>query len=279
MLHKIILENYRSFGTRGEISLYPNPKRTFYPSHIYSGEELLYPVLKHCLIVGPNASGKTNLVKGMKFIKEFCCGQQHHDPKDKWLNRWYYDNRFNLPVAEDEAPIHFMIEFSKGGKYYEYSVNFDGDGIKTESLYLVRGNRLRPQVIFLRCRDKVDFSKEINATKELDSLFHQQFENNPETSLLVLNANFRYLDNADIINAQTWFRNNLEVSCEDMSMPRLMDLYCKTPRIMQFTNAILKQMGIGCTVAIAEFKPSDWLRKSSNTMDRSILNFFEGGEI
>ena len=108
MLHKIILENYRSFGTRGEISLYPNPKRTFYPSHIYSGEELLYPVLKHCLIVGPNASGKTNLVKGMKFIKEFCCGQQHHDPKDKWLNRWYYDNRFNLPVAEDEAPIHFM---------------------------------------------------------------------------------------------------------------------------------------------------------------------------
>lgn len=279
MLHKIILENYRSFGTRGEISLYPNPKRTFYPSHIYSGEELLYPVLKHCLIVGPNASGKTNLVKGMKFIKEFCCGQQHHDPKDKWLNRWYYDNRFNLPVAEDEAPIHFMIEFSKGGKYYEYSVNFDGDGIKTESLYLVRGNRLRPQVIFLRCRDKVDFSKEINATKELDSLFHQQFKNNPETSLLVLNANFRYLDNADIINAQTWFRNNLEVSCEDMSMPRLMDLYCKTPRIMQFTNAILKQMGIGCTVAIAEFKPSDWLRKSSNTMDRSILNFFEGGEI
>ena len=100
MLHKIILENYRSFGTRGEISLYPNPKRTFYPSHIYSGEELLYPVLKHCLIVGPNASGKTNLVKGMKFIKEFCCGQQHHDPKDKWLNRWYYDNRMSEEQLE-----------------------------------------------------------------------------------------------------------------------------------------------------------------------------------
>lgn len=279
MLHKIILENYKSFGTRGEISLYPNPKRTFYTNHIYSGEDLLYPVLKHSLIVGPNASGKTNLVKAMKFLKEFCCGQQHHDPKDEWLSRWYYSNRFNLPIAADEAPIHFMLEFSKGGKYYEYSVSFDGEGIKTESLYLVRGYRLRPQVIFLRCRDKVDFSKDITATNKNVSLFRQQMENNPETSILVLNANFRYVENEDIINAQTWFRDNLEVSYEDMTMPNLMDLYCKTPRIMQFTNTILKQMGIGCTVAIAESKPADWLRKNSNTMDRGILNLFEGGEI
>ena len=54
MLHKIIIENYKSFGTRGEISLYPNPKRTLYVNHIYSGEDLLYPVLKHSFIIGPN---------------------------------------------------------------------------------------------------------------------------------------------------------------------------------------------------------------------------------
>lgn len=146
MLHKFIIENYKSFASRGEISLYPNPKRTFYPNHIYSGDGLLYPVLKHSLIVGPNAFGKTNIVTAMKFLKEFCSGQLHHDPKDEYLNHWYYKNRFRLPVAEDEAPIHFLVEFSRGGRYYEYSVNFDGEGIKNEAMYLIRGNRLRPQV-------------------------------------------------------------------------------------------------------------------------------------
>lgn len=279
MLHKIIIENYKSFGTRGEISLYPNPKRTLYVNHIYSGEDLLYPVLKHSFIIGPNASGKTNIVAAMRFLKEFCSGQMHHDPKDEFLRHWYYRNRFALPVLEDEAPVHFMVEFSKGGKYYEYSANFDGEGIKTESLYLIRGNRLRPLIIFLRTRDKVEFQKDMNVSYETITRFHQQMEYNPETSILVLNANLRYADSEDMYNAQAWFRENLEVSTENFSRPALLDMYCRTPRVLQFTNTILQKMGIGCTVAIAESKPSEWLKKNDRNVDRTILNLFENGEI
>lgn len=279
MLHKIIIENYKSFGTRGEISLYPNPKRTLYVNHIYSGEELLYPVLKHSFIIGPNASGKTNIVTAMKFLKEFCSGQMHHDPKDEFLRHWYYRNRFSLPALEDEAPVHFMVEFSKGGKYYEYSASFDGEGIKTESLYLIRGNRLRPQIIFLRTRDKVEFHREMNVSYDTITRFHQQMEYNPETSILVLNANLRYVNSEDMFNAQAWFRENLEVSTKDFSLPTLLDMYCRTPRALQFTNTILQKMGVGSTVAIAESKPSEWLKNNDRNVDRTILNLFENGEI
>ena len=279
MLHKIIIENFKSFGTKGEISLYANPKRTVYPSHIYSGEELLYPVLKHCLIVGTNASGKTNIVSALRFIKEFCGGQQHHDPKDEFLRHWYYQNRFCLPVAEDEAPIHFLVEFSKGGRYYEYSVSFDGEGIKSEALYLARGNRLRPQIIFLRTRDRVEFQRELNVDNDTVARLQEQMEYNPETSILVLNANLRYVENRDMLNAQAWFCENLEVAKEEMSEPELLDFYCNNPRTLEFTNSIMKKIGLGCTVAIAESKPSEWLKRNARCMDRNILSLFENGEI
>lgn len=279
MLHNFIIENYRSFGARGEVSLYPNPKRTSFSNHIYSGEELLYPVLKHCLVVGPNASGKTNIVTAMKFLKEFCSGRQHHDPKDEFLRHWYYKNRFCLPVAEDEAPIHFMIEFSKSGRQYEYSASFDGEGIKNEMLYLIRGNRLRPQVVFLRSRDRIEFHKDMNVSDDTVNRFQQQMEYSPEASILVLNANFRYVELEDMHNAQTWFRENLGISSENMNVPELLDMYCNTPRVLEFTNNILQTIGLGCTVAILESKPSDWLMKNSRTMDRRILTLFENGEI
>ena len=279
MLHKIIIENYKSFGTKSEISLYPNPKRTFYQNHIYSGEDLLFPVLKHCLVVGPNASGKTNMVTALKFLKEFCSGQFHNDPKEQWLRHWYFNNRFNMPIAEDMAPIHFLVEFSKGGRYYEYSINFDGEGIKIEALYLVRGNRLRPQPVFLRTRDKVEFHKEIPVSHDDIIRMHQQMKFDPETSFLVLNANFNFLENEDMRNAQAWFCENMEVSCEDFSVPYLMDFYCRVPRALQFTNTILKTIGIGCTLAITEHKPSDWLKANAKNVDREILNLFESGQI
>lgn len=279
MLHKIIIENFKSFGAKGEISLYPNSKRTVYPNHIYSSEELLYPVLKHCLIVGTNASGKTNIVSAMRFLKDFCGGHQHHDPKDEFLRHWYYKNRFCLPVAEDEAPIHFLVEFSKDSRYYEYSVSFDGEGIKSEALYLARGNRLRPQIIFLRTRDRVEFHRELAVDYDTIAKLQEQMEFNPETSVLVLNANLRYVENSDLLNAQAWFRENLEVADGNMSEPALLDFYCDNPRTLEFTNGIMKKIGLGCTVAITESKPSEWLKRNARCMDRNILNLFENGEI
>lgn len=280
MLQKFTIENYRSFRERCEFSLYANQKRTLYPEHAYSSEELPFPVLKHSMVVGPNASGKTNIINALKFLKDFCSGQQYHDPKDEFLRHWYYTNRFNLPALEDEAPIHFMVEFFIAGRSYEYSVSFDGEGIKNEALYLLRGNRLRPQIIFLRTRDRIEFLKDlVEISHECISLLMQQMEYNPETSVLALNANLRYVDCEDMFNAQEWFHRNLEVTDRNMTVPELLDFYCNKPRTLQFTNTLLEKIGVGCTVAITESKPSEWLTRNARTMDRTILNLFENGEI
>lgn len=279
MLQKFTIENYRSFRERCEFNLYANPKRTSYPEHVYSGENLTFPVLKHCMLIGPTASGKSNVVSAMRFLKAFGSGQLHNDPKEEYLCHWYYNNRFNLPAMEDEAPAHFTIEFSKAGKSYEYSVSLDGEGIKNEALYLLRGNRLRPQIIFLRTRDRIEFQKDLAISNECISLLQQQMEYSPEASVLVLNANLRYVDCEDMFNAQEWFHRNLEVTDRNMTVPELLDFYCNKPRTLQFTNTLLEKIGVGCTVAIAESKPSEWLARNARTMDRAILNLFENGEI
>lgn len=279
MLQKFTIENYRSFRDKCEFSIYANPRRTSYIEHVYNSEDLVFPVLKHSMVIGPTASGKTNMVSAMRFMKAFGSGQLHHDPKDEYLRHWYYENRFSLPAMEDETPIHFMIEFSKAGRSYAYSVSFDGEGIKNEALYLLRGNRTRPQVIFLRTRDRIEFQRDLEISRECISLFMQQMEYSPETSVLVLNANLRYVDNDDMCNAQNWFHENLEVADGNMSIPELLDFYCDKPRTLQFTNTLLEKIGVGCTLAIAESKPSEWLARNARTMDRSILNLFENGEI
>lgn len=278
MLHKIIIENYKSFGTKSEISLYPNIKRAQYVEHIHE-KDLLFPVLKHCLVVGGNASGKTNMVMAMKFLKDFCCKQQQGEQQEDWLKHWYYNNRFKMPIAEDAAPIHFLVEFSFAGKYYTYSCAFDGEGIKIEALYRTPGLRLRPVVVFVRARNKVEFHKDIYVPEDDLRRLYQQMKLYPESSVLAMNANLGFVENEDIVNAQRWFLEKLEISHGDYSLPWLMDLYCNTPRSLGFTNTILKKMGIGCTVAFSEHKPSEWLKCNVKYLDRTVLNLFEGGEI
>lgn len=215
MLHKIVIENYRSFGEKAEISLYPNPKRTLFQNHIYSNDDLLRPVLKHCLIIGPNASGKTNIVTAMKFLREFCSEPTHYYLQDGKLSNWYNENRFHLSIENNDKPIHLGIEFSNHGNYYDYNLYIDRNGFKEESLNLIRGNRLRPVSIFVHTKD--------------------HFENT---------------ERPDTINIQSWICNSLEVICESPSVHALTDFYQSTPAAIQFTNNALQHIGTEITISI-----------------------------
>ena len=69
MLYRVIIDNYKSFAEETAFDLFPNPKRETFPNHVYG--ESATPVLKSTAIYGANGAGKSNLIKGMQFIKEF----------------------------------------------------------------------------------------------------------------------------------------------------------------------------------------------------------------
>ena len=97
MLYRIITGNYKSFAENTSFDLFPNPKRETFPNHVYG--EGVTPVLKSTAIYGANGAGKSNLIKGMRFIQEFATTLNTGKDSQK-LRNWYLNNRFKLPVEE-----------------------------------------------------------------------------------------------------------------------------------------------------------------------------------
>ena len=97
MLYRVIIDNYKSFAEETAFDLFPNPKRETFPNHVYG--EGATPVLKSTAIYGANGAGKSNLIKGMQFIKEFTTTMSTGKDAQKMRN-WYLNNRFKLPVED-----------------------------------------------------------------------------------------------------------------------------------------------------------------------------------
>ena len=276
MLHKVIIDQYRSFGSREEISLIPNMKRTQFMSHVY--QDTSFPVLNHCVIVGGNASGKTNWVNAIAAVKAFCSNTFARESKSDRLSRWYYDNRFCMPADADEAPIHILIEFSYKGIYYTYSVTFDGEGVKMECLYKIPDVKLRPVTLAMRTRDLMTFHTDFGVSAEVLEQFHKLLESNPNSSFLALNAQHHLVELDFLDDTFEWFNEKLEVMLQDYSLPALMDCYCQTPQMLEFTNILLNKIGIGCNVVVKESDPNCWIQRSGNRAG-DLQRLLNGGKI
>ena len=68
MLLRIILKNFLSFNDEVQFDMFPNMKRTSLSNHIEVLNDSL-PILKMAAIYGANGAGKSNLLKGINFIK------------------------------------------------------------------------------------------------------------------------------------------------------------------------------------------------------------------
>ena len=68
MLLRVILKNFLSFEDEVQFDMFPNMKRTSLPDHISKAAGVL-PVLRMAAIYGANGAGKSNMLKGVEFIK------------------------------------------------------------------------------------------------------------------------------------------------------------------------------------------------------------------
>lgn len=126
MIHSFSCKNFYSFGELGEVSFVVNdnaPQNNGYFTAT-SGSRLS----KVETIIGPNASGKTNLLKVLPFLK------------------WLIIDSFNMkpeePIAvqpfafsdEKDQPSELSVVFEIGGKEYNYSFVLNKQKILSEEL-------------------------------------------------------------------------------------------------------------------------------------------------
>ncbi|MEZ5072088.1 MAG: ATP-binding protein [Bacteroidales bacterium] len=122
----------------------------------YDGDE----ILKTVIMYGANASGKSNVIKAIRFCCMMILNSSNHNE-----NVTFNYRKFKFANFENK-PSSFLIDFVMHGIEYEYAFTLMQDRILTESLYYYPKGRIKK--IFTReeeagnsKRDKYSFGSEI----------------------------------------------------------------------------------------------------------------------
>lgn len=259
MLYRVIIDNYKSFAEETAFDLFPNPKRETFPNHVYG--EGATPVLKSTAIYGANGAGKSNLIKGIQFIKEFTTTMSTGKDAQKMRN-WYLNNRFKLPVEDESKPITMVVEFENNSQAYIYCIEIDIDGVKSESL-LLSGLGKSNHVVFQRDRESVVFKK-AKVVESIKKILERQIAENPFGSVLAINGVLHLVEDEHMRNAFLWFLEKLEVIEISRDIPWLIEHFKENADLMNFVGEIFTKVGLGIqSLYIKDESFDQWLKNVS----------------
>lgn len=127
MLIRFSIRNFLSFLDEVELSMLPS-KSTAFPENVYRvGGRSEYSVLKSALFYGPNASGKSNLIKALGALQELVVVS----PVSSQTGLPYQP----FKPQKEAKTTQFEVEFKQNGKDFAYGVVFDRERIVEEWLY------------------------------------------------------------------------------------------------------------------------------------------------
>ncbi|MEU4803343.1 ATP-binding protein [Actinosynnema sp. NPDC023587] len=144
--------NHRSFRDEQELLLIP----------AYAKDRQAVPV---AAVYGANASGKSNLLDGLKFMADAV-----RDSFGKWSPDGGVPRRpFRPAPGARDQPSVFAVEFVDGRIRYVYGFEVDDERVRTEWLHSYPEKRKR--VIFERDRDEIKFGTTVGEQRgKLDVL-------------------------------------------------------------------------------------------------------------
>ena len=134
MIIQFSIENYLSFKSQNILSMVSTPLR----EDATLTENVQIPVadtdvtlLKSALILGSNASGKSNVIKALDFFKRFIIGSF----KDVQAGEVIPVESFRLDVKSASEPSSFELIFISSGNQFRYGFTVSRDEVKGEWLY------------------------------------------------------------------------------------------------------------------------------------------------
>lgn len=152
MLINLKIENYKSYKEVSELSLVSNSKIRVLKDHEAKVNNL--SIIKNCGIFGGNASGKSNIIKAISFIKSLIIDD----------NTIIYDLAFKNC---EKKPTKFIITFSStNNEIFEYSFSiiknndlFNSFNVIKESLYKI--NYSSVELIYSYLNNSFSLHKEL----------------------------------------------------------------------------------------------------------------------
>jgi len=211
MLIRIKVRNFRSFRDEQEFTLEATALKGS-PDPIIETPVTLHGVLRATAIYGANASGKTNLLRALVFMRNAVeSSQTKWDPEAKIANQ-----PFALDAAKQE-PSLFEVDFVLDGVLYQYGFELDSERIIQEWLYAYPAKKRQ---IWFQRKDSFQFGRNLpgenqtiaNLTRK-NSLFLSAAAQNNHEALMPI---YRWFLSIRYVGAsRDQLRNTTARLCED----------------------------------------------------------------
>ncbi len=210
MLLRYTVENFLSFNGRAVFSMIPG-KGSLKKDHRSTPINDI-SALKASIILGANASGKSNLIKAIDFGRRMVVrGQKDGQILD------YKKYRLDTDSAEKDSRMEFEIQAA--GKNYAYGFVFNNQFIVEEWLYEI--SRRSQKMIFERSMKSDPIFNLTPMLKKNEKEEDQQFirfvaKGTPDNQLFLTELRTRKVqdnvsDIQDAMNVYNWFFNQLKV--------------------------------------------------------------------
>ena len=150
MLVNFTFKNFRSFRDEMTLSMEAASIQELSEALVKSCDEELLPV---AVMYGANSSGKSNVLKALKAMRDVLLNSVKLNPKDK-LDA----EPFCLDLTSAEQPTSFEIQFTLNGSKFRYGFDYTANEILAEWLYEKRVGE-REFELFLRSGNEFKISK------------------------------------------------------------------------------------------------------------------------
>ena len=135
MIVEISIGNYLSFKDTVTISLVASNVKEHKETHIFQEKKL--NLLKSAILYGANASGKTNLISALSFIRSFVLNSATNYQADEEISV----NPFKLNTSTETMPSYFEIVFIQNQIRYRYGFETTQEKVISEWLFYVPKSR------------------------------------------------------------------------------------------------------------------------------------------
>ena len=144
MLIEFTVENFRSFRSPQTFSMVASAATEHATSNTFRSEIKGFgDFLRTAAVYGPNAAGKTNLLRALQFMQSLVINSAATTPVAPYLH-----SPFVFARSQRRKPSKFSVTFAHGGIWYEYGFSMGPERIEGE--WLIEHVHSRGRTMFER---------------------------------------------------------------------------------------------------------------------------------